>query len=394
MEFRSDFICGNGKLIDYRKKDGEDYILFIAEQKFNEAKPIWFYFRVNGLESNRVTFRIGNAHQFLMDTDVSSFAGDAPVYRAIDGQWLRTSKCTVIFEEDGFPIVEFVIDDCPSDVEVAFCYPYGPEQLEKTMEKLDCFEKKCIGYSTKGNPIYRYATDGGRKTDKPGLYLTGRQHAQEVGGAWVLDGVLNYFGSEEGRTYREKLSIWVTPMVDVDGVIYGAYGKDQAIGDMCRAWTPRFQKRTEVDCVVQDMERWYERCDGRYIMDFHSPAHEILDMLVNVYVGRVPEEITRQLEIFVEHINQELAGSGLEPFKPNIVSPVTMSSSQGDGNSLVQYTKERFNIPAFTMEMTYEGSEQGRLFGIEDYRAYGKYIAITIAKMLLNEYDDIAGENR
>ena len=79
MEFRSDFVCGNGKLIEHSKKNGEDYIVFVAEQKFNEAKPIWFYFRVNGLESSRVTFRIGNAHQFLCDTDVSSFTGDAPV---------------------------------------------------------------------------------------------------------------------------------------------------------------------------------------------------------------------------------------------------------------------------------------------------------------------------
>ena len=393
MEFRSDFICGNGKLIDYRKKDGEDYILFVAEQKFNEAKPIWFYFRVNGLESRRVTFRIGNAHQFLCDTDVSSFAGDAPVYRAIDGQWKRTSKCTVTFEEDGFPVVEFVIDDCPSNVEVAFCFPYGPAQLEETMGALECFDKKCIGYSTKGNPIYRYTNNGGQKTDKPGLYLTSRQHAQEVGGAWVLDGILRYFGSEEGKKYRDQLSIWVTPMVDVDGVIYGAYGKDQAIGDMNRAWSPRFQKRTEVDCVSQDMDRWFERCKGKYTMDVHSPAHEVLDMLVNVHVGKIPDSFTRQLLGFVEHINQELAGTGLEQFKPNIVAPDTQGSSQGNGNTLQMYTIERFNIPHFIMEMTYEGSKEGRLFDIQDYQTYGKYIAITISKMLLNEYGDMGGDS-
>lgn len=392
MEFRSDFICGNGKLIEYRKKDGEDYILFIAEQKFNEAKPVWFYFRVNGLESSRVTFRIGNAHQFLCDTDISSFVGDAPVYRAPDGQWKRTAKCTVTFEEDGFPVVEFVIDNCPPEVEVAFCFPYGPAQLENTMSKLDCFQKKCIGYTTKGNPIYRYATDGGRKTDKPGLYLTSRQHAQEVGGAWVLDGILNYFGSEEGRKYRERLSIWVTPMVDVDGVIYGAYGKDQAIGDMNRAWTSRFQKRTEVDCVIQDMDRWYERCNAKYVMDVHSPAHEVPDMLLNIYPERLTEEHVELLKGFVEHINLELTGTGLEPFKPNIVPPMTLGSSQGTSNTIQQFTEEYFHIPAFILEMTYEGSKEGRLFEIEDYLAYGKYIAITIAKTLLNEYDDIGGD--
>ena len=389
MEFRSDFVCGNGKLIDYRKKDGKDYITFVAEQKFNEAKPIWFYFRATGLESDTVTFRIGNAHQFLCDTDVASFVGDAPVYRPMDGQWKRAPKCTVTFEEDGFPVVEFVIENCPQDVEVAFCYPYGPAQLENTMEKLDCFEKKCIGYSTKGNPIYRYTNNGGCKTEKPGLYLTSRQHAQEVGGAWVLDGILRYFGSEEGKKYRDQLSIWVTPMVDVDGVIYGAYGKDQAIGDLNRAWTPKFQKRTEVDCVSQDMNRWRERCGSeKAIMDVHSPAHEVLDMLVNVYAGRIHDEHAQQLLDFIEHINQELEGSGLELFKPNVVPLQTLGSSQGDSNTIQIYTSTHLNIPTYVMEMTYEGSLEGRLFEIEDYHKYGKYIAITIAKTLLKEYDN------
>ena len=81
MEFRSNFICGNGVLIEHQTRDDEDYIVFIAEQKFNEAKPIWFYFRVSGLTKERTVFRIGNAHQFLMDADISEFAGDAPVYR-------------------------------------------------------------------------------------------------------------------------------------------------------------------------------------------------------------------------------------------------------------------------------------------------------------------------
>lgn len=391
MEFRSNFICGNGVLIEHQTRDDEDYIVFIAEQKFNEAKPIWFYFRVSGLTKERTVFRIGNAHQFLMDADISEFAGDAPVYRELDGQWKRTQKCTIEFEEDGFPIVEFIIDNCPHDVEVAFCFPYGPTQLKETMSAVEGFEKRCIGYSTKGNPIYRYATDGGRKNNKPGIYLLSRQHAQETGGAWVLDGILRYFGSEEGRAYREKLSIWVTPMVDVDGVLYGAYGKDQAVGDMNRAWTSKFQKRTEIDCVIQDMERWFECCHGKYVMDLHSPAHEVLGMLVNLHIQRIPDAHIQILQDFITHINMELDGTGLELFKPNLVPPTIIGSSQGNSQMLQFFTEDRFNIPTFVMEMTYEGSKEGRLFEIEDYHKYGKYVAITMAKTLLNQYDHEEG---
>ena len=87
-----------------------------------------------------------------------------------------------------------------------------------------------------------------------------------------------------------------------------------------------------------------------------------------------------------------MTGTGLEPFKPNIVPPMTLGSSQGANNTIQKFTEEYFHIPAFLLEMTYEGSKEGRLFEIEDYLAYGKYIAITIAKTLLNEYDDIGGD--
>ena len=53
------------------------------------------------------------------------------------------------------------------------------------------------------------------------------------------------------------------------------------------------------------------------------------------------------------------------------------------------YTQERFDIPTYLLEMTYEGSGDGRLFEQEDYKKYGKYVAITLAKILLQEYDGI-----
>ena len=174
-------------------------------------------------------------------------------------------------------------------------------------------------------------------------------------------------------------------------MLYGAYGKDQAVGDMNRAWTSKFQKRTEIDCVIQDMERWFECCHGKYVMDLHSPAHEVLGMLVNLHIQRIPDAHIQILQDFITHINMELDGTGLELFKPNLVPPTIIGSSQGNSQMLQFFTEERFNIPTFVMEMTYEGSKEGRLFEIEDYHKYGKYVAITMAKTLLNQYDHEEG---
>lgn len=384
IQFTSDFISGNGKLIRYEHHSDKEKIIFIAEQKFNEPKPIWFYFQVNGFTEEKVIFEIANAEQFLVDGDVSEFTGDAPVYRSLDGEWMRTGKCVVEYEEDGFPRVFFTIEKCPKNVQVAFCYPYTPENLEETMRAVQGFEKKVIGYSTKGRPIVRYATEGGRPSDKPGLYFTCRQHAGEVGGAWVLDGILRYFGSDEGKNYRERMAIWAVPMVDIDGVTEGAYGKDQAIGDMNRAWTPAFQKRTEVSCVVEDMKRWQKACKSVAVADVHSPAHEVLGMLVNIRTVTSPH-IKGYLENTIECLNEEIGNCGMEKFFPNYFSPINSGSSQGVENTQYLYCTELLKLPAYIFEVSYQGAKDGRLFSKQDYLKYGEIIAKTLAKKILEE---------
>ena len=382
IDFSSDFICGNGKLVSYELTDCEERVKFLAEQKLNEAKPLWFYFQINGLRTKKVIFEIANGHQFLTDTNVNEFVEDAPVYQALNGEWKRTEKCSVQYSEDGMPKVTFTIDDCPENVRVAFCYPYGPENLAETMKTVEGFTEQIIGYSTKGRPILRYATDGGKPTGKPGVYFTCRQHAAEVGGAWVLDGIIRFFGSEAGRELREKLAIWIVPMVDVDGVVEGGYGKDQAIGDMNRAWTTMFQKRTEIDCVVQDMYRWKAACKPVVVCDMHSPSHEHLGMLINIH--EVGDPTMKQFkEDLLQAINVELAGTDFEPFHANYVTPSVSGSSQGATNTQREFAENILSIPDIVFEMSYQGGFNGHILTKEEYHAYGAYVAKALARMLL-----------
>ena len=80
---------------------------------------------------------------------------------------------------------------------------------------------------------------GERKNNKPGIYLLVYDSMpRKTGGAWVLDGILRYFGSEEGRAYRENALHLGYAMVDVDSVLYGAYRKGSS------GW--RYEPRVDV----------------------------------------------------------------------------------------------------------------------------------------------------
>lgn len=381
ISFTSDIACGNGKLISYELKEDYEQITFIAESKLYEPAPIWFHFQVDGLSGGDVRFVIGNAHQFLRDDpDAGTITGDYPVFREPGGKWKRTPHCDYCVSCDGVPVSWFTIPKCPKTVEVAFCYPYSTAELDETMSEIKAFTKSLIGFSTKGRELYRYSAGSMTGEKLPSVYVTCRQHAAEVGGAWVLDGFLRYFGSEEGRASLQKMNIWVVPMVDIDGVTEGCYGKDQFLGDMNRSWAWPFPLRTEISAVIQDVMRWSEQCVPKFYIDFHSPAHEVRDMLFNIH----SEKYSGVLLDFMEKTNKILIKKGKEPFKANIVTKGYVGSSQGYRYTSYEFFQNKLDVPTALIEASYEGTSDGRIFEIDDYRQYGESLARALADAIGN----------
>ena len=76
-----------------------------------------------------------------------------------------------------------------------------------------------------------------------GLWIQARQHAWESGGSWVAQGFLEWLASDaaEAKTLRERSSITIVPIMDIDNVQRGAGGKDQIPQDHNRDWSARPQ---------------------------------------------------------------------------------------------------------------------------------------------------------
>ena len=116
----------------------------------------------------------------------------------------------------------------------------------------------------------------------------------------------------------------------------------------------------------------------------HSPAHEVLGMLVNIRTVTSPH-IKGYLENTIECLNEEIGNCGMEKFFPNYFSPINSGSSQGVENTQYLYCTELLKLPAYIFEVSYQGAKDGRLFSKQDYLKYGEIIAKTLAKKILEE---------
>ncbi len=195
-----------------------------------------------------------------------------PVYRPNGETWQRLDAGRAEVLPDGRTRAVWEIDTHACRLDVATCYPYGMGEVEALVRETGGFwQADTIGVSQAGRPLVRLSNaPGAEGSDRPGLYLTARQHAAETPGSWVLDGLLRQIA-----THGEKAPlIWAVPLTNIDGVEQGDYGKDNFPYDLNRAWgVPAM--RHEVLIFQRDITRWRRRCRPVGGIDFHGPSlHE------------------------------------------------------------------------------------------------------------------------
>lgn len=377
MVFTSDFPGGNGKLLSAAlTAEGWD-VRFLAESKGHEPQPLWFYFRLSGLENRPVRLFLANSAQCLGWAE--RWDRNRPVYRA-DGVWKRFETVSCQRNGDGTLSTVFSLPALGDTVEVAFCFPYGDGELEETIRSCPGLQETVIGYTGLGAPIRRLFFDAGEVgSDRPGIFLQARQHSGEVTGSWVMDGVLRWLASPEGEEARTGLCWWFVPFADTDGVAQGWYGKDQFLGDFNHAWAARFPGRTGIMGITYDFWQWKERTRPVLGFDLHAPSHQENDSYINVD-AEVTEPGRSQLRAICEGTSAGLTAAGYHPLRLNEKKPGLVTSSQ-NGMTFPAFCRHN-GVTGGLMEISYQG-EPGRYYDIEDYRQMGVALAKAITKLYL-----------
>lgn len=261
---------GNACNVSVGIEDGIPVVSFAADPH-GGPESLWFCFRLMDFSPSKD--RAGKVKLVLKHVR-NMLGGNAPanirpVVKPHDGDWERIGPGTSEKSPDGRESASWLIDAPDPFCDVAFCYPYGRADVDLLVEESNgCWKKDVIGVSQAARPLIRLSNGyGEEKSDRPGLYLTARQHSGETPGSWVLDGFLRHVA-----TMGDKAPlIWAVPLTNIDGVEQGDYGKDNFPFDLNRAWgSPPMRHETLV--FQRDMRRWKERCKPVLGIDFHAPG--------------------------------------------------------------------------------------------------------------------------
>ncbi len=371
ISLHTDFGGGNGRLVELRPgPDGTD-IRFAVEFR-NGPEGLWFHFRLDGLADHsgqRVRVVLANPHQTLGGPDWST---NSPVCRPVDGSWQRLGPPEEVQTLTGRQEWAWTLQTGEADsVEVAACFPYQPDDLAATLGNAgEAFTTEFVGLTMLGRPLELVCT-GPAKADMPLAILTARHHAGETPGSWVLDGLLRRLANDPDA--RNAATWWALPMVNLDDVVAGNYGKDPAPHDCNRGYGN--VRRPESGAVMETVWRAKSAAATVLLADLHAPSHRERSNYIPTR-GWSQDTIDNPLAIpFAERLQANTPQDIRSP--KAYVTPPGNAQSRQPGQSCARWCMESAGIDAVTIENSYQGNEQ-RDYTIDDYRRIGSALVDTI----------------
>ena len=371
---RTDVPFGNACDVSVTTSKGLAEVAFAADPH-GGPEALWFCFRVETGARPPEQLRLTLKHSENM-LGCGKPAGLRPVVRARDGDWERLGAPEVTELPDGRRLVAWTLDMPKGFVDVAFCYPYGREEVDALVRETGGFyAADVIGVSQGGRPIVRLSNDPGAPGGtRPGLYLIARQHSGETSGSWVLDGLLRHLAT----LGADAPLVWSVPLANIDGVEQGDYGKDNFPYDLNRAWDRRRPMRHETLVLQRDIARWKTRCRPMLGLDFHAPGGTEDDGVLMfvpdplLFPGLHEETRTWTVPI-AEALRDDYAR---KPFERVVRYP-----SRWETPTFARFFCESVGVLGLTLETPYAQVRE-RVLTREDYREIGARFADACAGRL------------
>ncbi|MEX2387034.1 MAG: hypothetical protein WD534_04070 [Phycisphaeraceae bacterium] len=315
-------------------------------------------------------------------------AGFHPVFKTAQQEWTRVAAVEGDELPDGRPVVSWTVPGDQGPVCVALCYPYAAAEREALERDLTpAFRSDVVAVTQENRPLCRLSNDPGQaEAARPGIYCFARQHAGETPGSWVLDGLLRAMAAAGDKAPL----VWAVPMVDLDGVLAGQYGKDRYPWDFNRAWgsqrypqamleqTGTHAMRYETHCLQNDLLRWKKRCKPLMVLDFHAPAMCEQDGIY-CYVRHLGEDGRPDaghrpwVEAFQAAVDGQVAATAF--------ARTGKYRSRWETARISDFVNEALNLPAVTFEVPYACTRQ-TLLTRESYQHAGQRLAEAIVTRL------------
>ena len=336
-------------------------------------EALWFCFRLlrRGQTASHVELVLKHVENML-GLSLAAAPAMRLVVRYEGGAWQRTEVGAARMLHDGRGTIAWMIDAPPTYVDVAFCYPYGGDELIHLVEEATSgyWRPDVIGVSQGGRGIVRLSNDGGCEDGtRPGVYIIARQHSGETPGSWVLDGLLRRIAAMG----TSAPLVWAVPFANADGVTLGHYGKDNFPYDLNRAWSPYTPMRHETLVLQRDLWRWRKRCRPVLALDLHAPGGAETDG-VYAFLKTAPKA---EIDAGVREWAARLA-SGLGACASADFAKVATYASRWETPTFTEFCCTHMEVCAMSLETSYQAAG-GTVLTLERYQEIGARIADAIA---------------
>jgi len=221
----------------------------------------WFYwyFRVTGAAGRRLTFVFDPKNLGVRGPAVSRDAG-------VSWKWLGASAVA-----NGEFSYSFPPD--ANDVRFSMGMPYVRADWDRFLaahSAKETWQVKELARTPQGREAPLVLA--GNPKASLAIVLTARQHCCEMMASYVLEGVLSGLLAKDsaGEWLRERVSFWIVPFMDLDGVENGDQGKNRRPHDHNRDYRDE-SIYAEVRAVREQLPAWLA---GRPFaaFDLHCPA--------------------------------------------------------------------------------------------------------------------------
>jgi len=363
---------GNVCDVSVRSSKNQAEVSFSASPQ-GGPESLWFCFRITAINKIK-RIKIVLKHPYNMLMGGCELSNILPVIRKDKGNWQRIERnYEFLALPDGRYEISWILNNPGKINEISLCYPYGAPEIETLVKESKGYWKKdTIGVSTENRPMIRLSNDYSfPDSKKPGIYIVARQHSGETPGSLVLDGFLRYLSE-----IRNKESIvWAVPLVNIDGIEKGYYGKDNYPIDVNRAWgNPSMRHETLV--IQRDINRWKERCTPILGIDFHAPGGAQGDGIY-FFLQKEKSAFMNKERSLINIIEKKIG----KTYMAKQCAVVAQYRERWNGLTFSQYCRKYINIPGLCVEIPYAFCGKN-LLTQKKYQEIGKKIACAIIETL------------
>lgn len=353
----------------------------------NSPQSLWYFFRVIGAQGQRLTLIQKGLDHVLGVHESRGYGPVVPVWKdGEDGPWQRVEENTIQYIQNPLTF-RFEVEPTETVCYVAFCYPYLMENWLSFLKTLpaDHISEKTICTTKAGRPMVRYLLRLPNAHPKHLIVLTARQHAGEVSGSFVLEGILRRLldGSMEMKKLLEKVCFCIVPIMDQDCVQEGRYGKDQSPCDFNRDWHYR-PYHPEILGLQEELEQLGQQYEILWAFDLHAPQPGAASYMPPARSSRPHSRLWNRMWNMA--LAYEANCRNHVSFHLHDVDTQVLNWGGMNNHALVEYYYAvRWNCNLTCLEYAYHRDGEQQIVEIGHWNELGKILAKTIADKIFDK---------